>query len=206
VDIERPPLGVFGVGHPDCTPEEPLPDVGCARARSAQIGGPDNISQCFQVSAYSGEPFPSSLARNLLAKQRDRSALFDKLVENGPQVSFIFMSSLFTGYRERLAVVDDNPVCGVAFIVLNRQIVYSGVSGFLDGFDKPPSQVVGELKGSRLIVGRYPVVPSFIAGSTFYNQFPSILNKAYGNRIPATVEQNTQSYRKFTGRSCPHPD
>ena len=92
-----------GVVHPDCAPEEPLPDVGCARARSAQIGGPDNISQCLQVSAYSGEPFPSSLTRNLLANDCWRSALFDKLVENGPQVSFIFMSSLFTGLRKWLA-------------------------------------------------------------------------------------------------------
>ena len=67
-----------GVGQPLGSPIEPLPDVGStkddplpfkgmifvtdpsfgflARARSAQIGGPDAISQCFQVSAYSGEP------------------------------------------------------------------------------------------------------------------------------------------------------
>src|SRR5690606_30346224 len=45
-----------GVGHP----EKPLPDVRRADARSAQIGGPDGISHCFQVSSYSGEPFTSS--------------------------------------------------------------------------------------------------------------------------------------------------
>ena len=44
-----------GVGHP----EQALSDVRRAEARSAQIGGPDGISQCFQVSAYSGEPFTS---------------------------------------------------------------------------------------------------------------------------------------------------
>lgn len=42
----------FGVGHPP----QSLPDVRRPDARSAQIGGPDAISQCFQVSAYSGEP------------------------------------------------------------------------------------------------------------------------------------------------------
>ena len=45
----------FGVGHP----VEPLPDVRRPDARSAQIGGPDDIAQCFQVSAYSGEPAPA---------------------------------------------------------------------------------------------------------------------------------------------------
>jgi hypothetical protein len=42
-------------------PEQPLPDVGRADARSAQIGGPDGIAQLFQIMAYSGEPLPSSL-------------------------------------------------------------------------------------------------------------------------------------------------
>jgi hypothetical protein len=41
--------------------------VRCANARSAQIGGPDGIAQRFQVIAYSGEPSPSSRARNLLS-------------------------------------------------------------------------------------------------------------------------------------------
>jgi hypothetical protein len=45
-----------GVAHPACTPEQSLPDVGGADARSAQIGGPDSISHVFQVSAYSAEP------------------------------------------------------------------------------------------------------------------------------------------------------
>lgn len=52
-----------GVGHPP----QPLSDVRRADARSAQIGAPDSISQSFQVSTYSGEPRPSSLARNLLS-------------------------------------------------------------------------------------------------------------------------------------------
>jgi hypothetical protein len=53
-ELVRPPLPECwsGVGHP----VQALPDVRRADARSAQIGGPDGISQCFQVSTYSGEP------------------------------------------------------------------------------------------------------------------------------------------------------
>lgn len=42
-----------GVGHP----EQPLPDVRRADARSAQIGSPDGIAHRFQINSYSGEPF-----------------------------------------------------------------------------------------------------------------------------------------------------
>ena len=62
---------VRGVGHPP----KPLPDVRRARARSRQIGGPDGISQCFQISTYSGEPFTSKLARNLFSKDCCRMVL-----------------------------------------------------------------------------------------------------------------------------------
>jgi hypothetical protein len=49
------------VGHPLSDPKKSLADMRSADARSAQIGGPDGISQFFQVSAYTGEPRPSSL-------------------------------------------------------------------------------------------------------------------------------------------------
>ena len=49
------PSDSVGLGHP----VETLADVRRTDARSAQIGGPDSISQCFQVSAYSGEEFRS---------------------------------------------------------------------------------------------------------------------------------------------------
>tara|TARA_A100001391_G_C4913444_1_gene237075 strand:- start:342 stop:584 length:243 start_codon:yes stop_codon:yes gene_type:complete len=39
------------VGQPLCNEEKSLPDVRGADARSAQIGGPDGISHCFQDSA-----------------------------------------------------------------------------------------------------------------------------------------------------------
>ena len=70
-----------------CDPEESLPDVRRADARSAQIGSRHGISQYFQVSEYSGEPFTSSLARNLFAKDDWRSALADEPSHLGPEVS-----------------------------------------------------------------------------------------------------------------------
>ena len=82
---ERPPLGVFGVGHP----EQSLTDVRRADARSAQIGGPDGISQRLQVSAYSGEPFAPIAACNLLSKDCWRTALSDKPEHFGPQVPLV---------------------------------------------------------------------------------------------------------------------
>jgi hypothetical protein len=82
---------------------EPLADVRRADARCAKIGGPDCIAQCFQVRTYRGEPLPSSLARNLLSNKADRSALGDKLVEDGPKVSMVCGAELFAGGAERLA-------------------------------------------------------------------------------------------------------
>jgi hypothetical protein len=58
--------------------------VGRADARRAQIGGPDGISQVFQVSAYSGEPLTSSAARNLLSNDDWRTALGDEPMKSGP--------------------------------------------------------------------------------------------------------------------------
>jgi hypothetical protein len=87
-----------GVGHP----EEALSDVRCAEARSREIGGPDGISQVLQVSANSGEPFASSLARNLLSKDRCRAALGDEAVKSGPEVSLIGMAKSASCARKRL--------------------------------------------------------------------------------------------------------
>jgi len=61
-----------------------LADVGRPDARSAQIGGPDGISQLFQVNAYSGEPVASKLRRNLLSKDHWRSALGEEPMKSGP--------------------------------------------------------------------------------------------------------------------------
>jgi len=80
------------VGHPI----QPLPDMRRADARSAQIGSRDGISHAFQVSEYSGEPFTSSLACNLLTKDCCRAALRDEAEELRPQVALVFCSESFT--------------------------------------------------------------------------------------------------------------
>jgi hypothetical protein len=90
---------VFGVGHP----EQPLPDVRRADARSAQIGGPDGISRSLQVSSYSGEPFESIAACNLLAKDHWRAALGDEAEKIGPKVPLILGPPSLAGGTERLA-------------------------------------------------------------------------------------------------------
>lgn len=82
-------LSSVGVGHP----VQPLSDVRRTDARSAQIGGPDGISHCLQVSAYSGEPFSASSARNLLSKHDWRAALADEPEELRPQVPFVGFSA-----------------------------------------------------------------------------------------------------------------
>ncbi|HUD73749.1 MAG TPA: hypothetical protein VMQ76_01655 [Terracidiphilus sp.] len=100
-----PPVGVFGVGHP----KKSLPDMRRTLARSAQIGGPDRIAHSFQVSAYSGEPFTSSRARNLLAKADCRAAVADKVSEERPQVSLIICSQSFSSAAKRLARATAGP-------------------------------------------------------------------------------------------------
>jgi len=92
-----------------------LPEVRRADPRSAQIGGPDAIAQCFHFSAYSGEPRPSSTARNLLSKDRCRSALGDEAVPLGPQMSSVICVSSFPGGTEGLAGTasgPDGPIVG----------------------------------------------------------------------------------------------
>lgn len=83
--------------------------MGRADARSAQIGSPAGISQIFQVSAYSGEPFTSILARNLFSKDRCRPALGDERVKSGPQVSFVGMAFALSRARKRLTRTGAGP-------------------------------------------------------------------------------------------------
>lgn len=105
MSVDRPPLGVFGVGHP----VEPLPDVRRPDARSTQIGGPDGISEVFQVSAYRGEPRPSSSAANLLAKREDRSTLRNEAPEFGPEMASVICTATTAGDGERLARAATGP-------------------------------------------------------------------------------------------------
>ena len=80
-----------------------------ADARSAQIGSRDGISQCFQVSEYSGEPFTSSAARNLFAKHDCRMALGDESSKLGPDVPRVFGAEPFARATERLAWAGAGP-------------------------------------------------------------------------------------------------
>ena len=113
VSLARPPFrpgesatsDARGVGHPP----QSLTDVRCADARSRHIGDPAGISQSLQVSAYSGEPFPAILACNLLSKHRWRSALGDKAVKSGPEVSFVGMAFSLSCARKRLTWTASGP-------------------------------------------------------------------------------------------------
>ena len=60
--------------------------VGCAApdARSAEIGSPNGVARSFQVSVNKVEPSEPILARNLLSKDRARSALLDEMEERRP--------------------------------------------------------------------------------------------------------------------------
>jgi hypothetical protein len=72
--MERPPLGVHGVGH------EPhsLSDMRRADTASWQYGRPHGVTFRFQVSENSVEPAPSDRRFNLLSKDRCRAALADE--------------------------------------------------------------------------------------------------------------------------------
>jgi len=98
-------LSSCGVGHPI----QPLPPVRRSDARSAQIGSPAGISQVFQVKANSGEPFASILARNLLSKDRCRTALGDEPVKSGPQVPLVGVALSFSSARKRLTGTGAGP-------------------------------------------------------------------------------------------------
>jgi hypothetical protein len=71
-------IDALGVGQPDGTEEQTLPDVRRPDARSAQIRSPDGVALSFQVSANSVEPREAVRARNLLPKDDDRRALADE--------------------------------------------------------------------------------------------------------------------------------
>ena len=96
-------LSALGVGHADRAPEEPFAPMRRADGTSRQIGGPAGISCVFQVSANSGEPCPSSSARNLLSSDDCRAALGDEAVESGPEVARVGNALLTSCDRKWLA-------------------------------------------------------------------------------------------------------
>jgi hypothetical protein len=96
---------VVAVAHPP----KPLPDVERSDARSAQIGGPDRIVQRLQVSAYTSEPTPASLACNLLSKDDWRAALLDEPSKIRPEVTRIGLGKALSGRGKRLAGTRSGP-------------------------------------------------------------------------------------------------
>ncbi len=98
---------MHGVGHG--APVKALPEMRCADPRSAQIGGPNGISQTFQVKAYSGEPVKPGAARNLLSKDDCRAALRDEAAHFGPEMSLVVSPAALSGNAERLAGAGTGP-------------------------------------------------------------------------------------------------
>jgi hypothetical protein len=86
-----------------------LTDVRRADARSAQIGSPDGIAQCFQVSAYSVEPRPAVSTRNLLSKDDWREALGDEATPLGPEMPLVVGAFASAGDGEGLAGAGASP-------------------------------------------------------------------------------------------------
>jgi hypothetical protein len=85
----------------------------CADPRSAQIGGPNGISQTFQVKAYSGEPVKPGAARNLFPKDDCRAALLDKSAHFGPEVALVGGAPAFARGAEGLAGTGSGPDGGI---------------------------------------------------------------------------------------------
>jgi hypothetical protein len=94
-----------GVGHE----VQSLPDVRRTEPRSAGIDRPDGVARTFQVSVYSVEPSESVLARNLLAKDCDRSTLRDETEELGPEMPSVVGAAPFSCGGEGLARTGAGP-------------------------------------------------------------------------------------------------
>jgi hypothetical protein len=102
-------IDALGVGHPDGTEEQPLPDVRRPDARSAQIRSPDGVALSFQVSANNVEPREAIPARNLLSKDDWRAALADEAKPLGPEVPLVCGAASFAGDREGLTGTGAGP-------------------------------------------------------------------------------------------------
>ena len=102
---------MHGVGHG--APVKALSEMRSADPRSAQIGGPDGISQTFQVKPYSGEPAEASAACNLFSKDDCRAALLDKSAHFGPEVALVGGAPALSGDAERLAGAGTSPDGGI---------------------------------------------------------------------------------------------
>ena len=78
-----------GVGQPDGTEEEALPDVRSADARSRDTDRPAGVVFSFQVSLNKVEPAVVNRCFNLFTKDNWRAALADEIKPNGPKMAII---------------------------------------------------------------------------------------------------------------------
>jgi hypothetical protein len=86
-----------------------VPSVRRADAASRKIDRPDGVAVSFQVSENKVEPIEPVLARNLLTKDRDRSALADEAKPRRPKVARIVGTFACSRHAERLAGAASGP-------------------------------------------------------------------------------------------------
>ncbi len=67
-----------------------------AKARSAEICRPDDVTCVFQVSRYKVEPRERRFCRNLFSKQNCRLAGLDELEPDRPEVAVVIKATLLT--------------------------------------------------------------------------------------------------------------
>jgi hypothetical protein len=133
-----------------CRPENPLPFVWRADARSRQIRRPDGISDFFQVKRYSIEPFKSVVWRNLLSKDRCRAALRDEAVELWPQVPLVHFALSLAGARKRLAWAASSPNANIVWPPCELEGIWPAAD---------PGEEMALLVSLKLMAAHLPYVP-----------------------------------------------
>jgi hypothetical protein len=98
-------LGTIGVGHE----VNPVSPVRRAEARSREYHRPDGVSQRLQVIVNKVEPRLRVSGRNLLTKDRCRSALADEMEPCRPQVPLVSKPLSPACLAERLARAGSGP-------------------------------------------------------------------------------------------------
>jgi hypothetical protein len=78
-------------------------------ARRRERDRPEGVTHDFHVIAYKVDPRVRVLACNLLSKDDCRAALFDEVVEVGPQVPLVIKPSSLACRAERLARTGTSP-------------------------------------------------------------------------------------------------
>ena len=135
-------------------PLQPLADVRCADARSAQIRRPAGVAFSFQVSAYSIEPAEGIASRNLLAKDDWRAALADEPEPLGPEVSLVSEASALPCRGERLAGATSCPDGSVIGPAGESQgVTPDSDSGEEVGLSSQPNVICAEVTDGPLIDG-----------------------------------------------------